>query len=98
MKDNKPEEFLMKRKRYGYGWIPVTWQGWLLILLQAAVVIIAATFLPAKPAHPTSGESLRYFIIVACAILTIVLVSIQSSPSPKWRWGKKPGDNPDEDF
>lgn len=88
----------MKRRRYGYGWMPVTWQGWLLLILQGVLVIVAATFLPAKPAQPTTSELIRFFIILACAVLTLILVSVQNSPRAKWRWGKKPGDNPDEDF
>jgi hypothetical protein len=29
------------RKRIGFGWRPVTWQGWLLILVIVAVAILA---------------------------------------------------------
>ncbi len=92
------KKYLMKRRRYGYGWIPVTWQGWLFLVLQAAIVVVAATALPAKQAQPTIGELVHFFLIVGFAIASLVLVSIQTSPSPKWRWGKKSSDNPEEDF
>lgn len=98
MKDGQSKKYLMKRRRYGYGWIPVTWQGWTMLLLQGVLVVAAATFLPAKPAQPTTSELIRFLIILVCAVATIVLVSVQSGPRAKWRWGKKPSDDPDEDF
>lgn len=92
------KKYLIKRRRYGYGWIPVTWQGWLFLILQAGIVITAATFLPHKPAQPTTAELVQFFIIFGLAVANLVLVSVQMSPTPKWRWGKKPSDDPDKDF
>lgn len=98
MVEKQNKKYLMKRRRYGWGWTPVTWQGWLLIGAQIAIILIAATFLPSKPAQPTLGELIAFFAILVLAIATIVVVALISSPKPAWRWGKKPGDNPDEDF
>lgn len=36
LKDN-PEGFWFKRKLYGWGWIPVKWQGWLVIVIGLAI-------------------------------------------------------------
>ena len=92
------KKYLMKRRRYGWGWIPVTWQGWLLLIFQFGIIFTAATFLPTKPAQPTAGELLRFFLILGFALATIVVISLLSGPAPKWRWGKKVSDNPSEDF
>lgn len=88
----------MKRRRFGYGWTPVTWQSWLFIGLQLVIIFAAATSLPAKPTQPTASELLRFFTILGASIGTIFLYTAQAGPKAKWRWGKKPGDNPDEDF
>lgn len=98
MNEKDHKKYLMKRRRYGWGWVPVTWQGWLLLAMQFAVILTAASFLPAKPAQPTISELVRFFLIVALTIGVLILVTIQASPSPRWRWGKKKSDNPDEDF
>ena len=94
--DNK--NYLMKRRRYGWGWTPVTWKAIVLIIMQIAIILVAATFLPSKPSQPTSGELIAFFVITALAIATITLFGLISAPKPAWRWGKKPTDNPDEDF
>jgi hypothetical protein len=88
----------MKRRRYGWGWIPVTWQGWVVILAQISIVFIAAFQLPPKPAMPTAAQLFNFLVTLVLAIGTLILVSWFTSPSPRWRWGKKDSDNPDEDF
>jgi hypothetical protein len=95
-KDDK--QYLMKRRRYGWGWIPVTWRAVLLIGMQIAIIFTATAFLPAKPVQPTVGELFAFFVIVALSISTIVLFGLISAPKLAWRWGKKSTDNPDEDF
>lgn len=96
--DEKDEKYTMKRKRYGWGWIPVTWQGWVFIFAQVGIIVIAATLLPHKPAHPSTDQLLRFFGIFGLAFLNLIIFSLETSPRPKWRWGKKSSDNPDEDF
>lgn len=88
----------MKRRRYGYGWTPVIWQSWLFIGLQLIIIFTAATFLPVKPMQPTAGELLRFFIILGASISTLLIFTYQTSPKPKWRWGKKPNDISEEDL
>ena len=97
MNDPK-KDYQMKRRRYGYGWTPVTPQSWLFLGLELVIILTAATFLPAKPAQPTLSELLRFLAILGAAVGTLLIYTYQTGPKPKWRWGKKPGDNPDEDF
>lgn len=97
MNDSK-EKYQMKRRRFGYGWTPVAWQSWLFIGLVLTIIAASATALPVEPEQPKLGELLRFFIIVGAAIGTLLIFTTQTSPKAKWRWGKKPGDNPDEDF
>jgi ABC-type multidrug transport system permease subunit len=42
--------------------------------------------------------SLLYFLVFGFAITNLILIATAISPKAKWRWGKKPSDNPDEDF
>lgn len=95
-KDSK--KYLMKRRRYGWGWTPTTWQGWVFTVFQIAIIIVAATSLPVKPAQPTTGELTRFFLIFGFSIINLIIISSQIAPSPKWRWGKKDSDNSSEDF
>ncbi|MEO7904693.1 MAG: hypothetical protein ABIR91_02775 [Candidatus Saccharimonadales bacterium] len=95
---NDRKKYIMKRRRYGYGWTPTTWQAWVLIGAQLAIILTAAMTLPAKPAQPSAGELIRFTIIGGSALTTIILISYLLGPSPKWRWGKKGTDNHDTDF
>src|SRR5262245_12007807 len=36
LKDN-PEQYWFKRRTYGWGWVPATWQGWLTLLIFLGV-------------------------------------------------------------
>ncbi len=87
----------MKRRRYGWGWTPITWQGWLFVFSQTIILLIAASQLSRKPIQPTTDQLLKLLAILICVSLTLFLVGYQTGPKPHWRWGKKVTDNPDED-
>lgn len=87
-----------KRRRYGWGWTPVAWQGWLSLALFLAIIIVSALTLPLRPFEPTSGQLLVFLMYVAGATLGLVGISFMKGPVPKFRWGKKPSDNPEEDY
>ena len=87
-----------KRRRYGWGWTPVTWQGWLSFALFLAVVISSIFTLPMKPHEPTSGQIIVFLMCVGGAVLALIGISFMKGPMPKFRWGKKPTDDPEEDL
>ena len=70
-------------KRYGWGWgLPVTWQGWIVILVWFAAVMggVVSRFGPRR--HPIG-------FLLFILIMTIVLVAIcyAKGEPPRWRWG-----------
>lgn len=90
--------YWFKRRRYGYGWTPVTWQGWLSVIGFLAVVVLAATTPEESPRGTDSSALLVYSGLIIIAVVWLVIVSSAKGPKPKWRWGSKPTDNPDEDI
>jgi hypothetical protein len=96
-----PTKYWFKRRRYGFGWTPTTWQGWL-ILVVYIVAMVAVALMMGVTGSNTYRHSLQFvepflFVFVVATIILIAILSAKS-PSPKWRWGKKDGDNPHEDF
>lgn len=87
-KQTPPQRLWFKRRRYGWGWMPVTWEGWLVTVIFLVTVLIAALRL--SPAY------LLPVIVVETACL--LLVCFAKGPTPRWRMGKRPTDNPDEDW
>jgi hypothetical protein len=70
-------------KRYGWGWgFPITWQGWVVMVLWLAAVVAAACLL--------AGRSLALYGI-AMLILSGLMIAIcyAKGEPPRWRWGDK---------
>lgn len=88
--------YWFKRRRYGYGWIPVRWQGWVSVV-GGILIIIGAAFTFASAPYSNEGLWL-YLTVVLTTVVLLLIVGATKGPKPKWRWGKKPGDNSKEDF
>ena len=90
----KTSKYWFKRKRYGWGWVPITWQGWLLF-----AVLIVGALLPAIYFDTDGGNiSWGFLVFLGVYIASFVYLVSRKSPKPKWRWGKTENDNPEEDF
>ena len=98
MNDDTNRTYWFKRRRYGYGWTPVTRQGRLVIMLFMAIVLSGSAVLGDTPKHTLSLEALIYVALLLISGLLLVFISVKKGPSLKWRWGVKKNDNPDEDF
>ncbi len=90
-------KYWFKRKRYGYGWVPSTWQGWFLLALYVMLLVLGGVFL-LRDETPATENIVVFFTVFIVATGTLLAVTHYVAPKPKWRWGKKPGDNPDEDW
>lgn len=98
MNDSTKRNYWFKRRRYGYGWTPVTWRGWVTIVVFLVVVVAgAAIILKDTPRNTFSSEVYTFLAFVAVATALIFAVSLAKGPKPKWRWGSRPGDDPRED-
>jgi hypothetical protein len=86
LKDN-PNGYWFKRKLYGWGWTPCTWQGWVMVLGYIAIVLTIA--LTADDTIPTEDAFLT--IIGPVIALTAILIAIcyKKGEKPKWQWGIK---------
>ena len=85
LKDN-PNNLWFKRKLYGWGWTPVKWQGWVVIL--AYILILFILFKDVDPEVNTFKENLIP-VFLLFIILTVILIGIcyKKGESPKWQWG-----------
>jgi len=96
LQDN-PEGYWFKRKLYGWGWTPASWQGWLVLLVW--VVIFVGEAVRISTVAISDGEVLLYFAPRALVLIGILLViTYWKGESPCWQWGlprnkKKEGEN-----
>jgi hypothetical protein len=96
-KQSKPE-YWFKRKRYGYGWTPVTWQGGATVVAFVVVVLAASIMMERVPEDDLARGLGVYVAVVVMALVMLLLVTVRKAPKGKWRWGAKDGDNPEEDL
>jgi hypothetical protein len=76
-----------KAKRYGWGWYPVTWQGWLVIGIYVFVNVY--TFLQVDEISLTAADSLINFFLPCVFFLSVLLtICYLTGEKPRWRWGK----------
>lgn len=74
-----------KRKLFGWGWTPVTWQGWLATIGYVALIFIFA----ASVDENSSVREYFFTFILPFILLTITFFRILhiKAPEPKWTWG-----------
>jgi hypothetical protein len=89
LKDNS-QGYWFKRKLYGWGWVPVRWQGWcvifLYILLILSLVLIRED---AIPGNPDSGSNFLTFALpIVVLTVLLIIVAYKKGEKPRWQWGK----------
>lgn len=85
LKDN-PEKYWFKRKRYGWGWTPARWQGWL--VLGVYIVALIGTTAGAE-VYKDDTELLIVKVIIPSLALTFLLIcsAWYTGEPPRCMWG-----------
>ena len=90
--------YWFKRKLYGWGWTPVTWQGWLTIL--AFIILLVWDYRRIAAGAASESETVLEFLPQAIImILILIIVSRLTGESPRFQWGfppKKSNEQEDE--
>jgi hypothetical protein len=74
-----------KAKRYGYGWYPCTWQGWLVIGLWLILFIQYIT--RATSATTARGVLVESTIPILVLTALLIMVAWGTGEKARWRWG-----------
>ncbi|MBP6005318.1 hypothetical protein KA531_00190 [Candidatus Saccharibacteria bacterium] len=96
--NNQENSFWFKRKRYGYGWVPATKQGWIIIISYISIVILGGISIEDQSDNQLTAEVLTYLLLVFLATILVIAISYKKGPRPKWRWGKASTDNSSQDW
>lgn len=75
-----------KAKRFGWGWYPASWEGWLVTIVYIGVILALAFSLDE---NSTDKEAL-FVLVLPMILLTITFIRIayRTGEKPRWRWGK----------
>lgn len=79
--------YWFRTKRYGYGWVPSSWQGWLVLALY--VLLSLFSFILVDAHSHSEGEMLVWFLpLFALLTLILLVITYKTGEKPQWRWGK----------
>lgn len=76
-----PEGYWFKRKLFGWGWVPVKWQGWLVIFIGIAI-LFSGIYIGETDDAP--GAALLGFLVMLALIL---FFGYWKGERPRWQWG-----------
>jgi len=82
------KEYWFKAKRYGYGWSPASWQGWLVMIAWVAIVVYCAN---RAEVLVQKDESLVWQVFIPITVATLILFRICFAKGEplKWHWGNE---------
>lgn len=77
-----------RNKTYGWGWYPATWQGWTVLAVFIALLVVNTLTLTAVP-EPTPTMLTWFFTREAVLVLLLLVVCYKTGEKPHWQWGDK---------
>lgn len=95
---HNPEGYWFKRKIFGWGWVPVAWQGWL-VTIGYVGLILALVFSREEsiPGNPDSGSNVLTFALPIVVLTTLLIfIAYKKGEKPRWQWGFPPEDERDD--
>lgn len=84
LKDN-PRGYWFKRKLYGWGWVPVTWQGWLVTAVYVALLIAFSSTI--DESSPPQEIMFTFFLPLTLMTVTLIRICYKKGEKPRWQWG-----------
>ncbi|MDB9944389.1 hypothetical protein OAD26_00110 [bacterium] len=85
LKDN-PKGYWFKKKAFGWGWVPVTREGWFITLGIIALIVWNAFRL--DPDTNTDPNALIKLISQTTAlVLILIIICFKTGEKPEWHWG-----------
>ncbi len=78
-----------KNKRYGYGWVPISWEGWASILVYAIAMAFVVRNIIALVAYDRFQGVWVAVSVGRVLLLTTALLVVArwKGERPKWSWG-----------
>lgn len=73
------ESYWFAQKRFGYGAVPVTWQGWLTTLVYLVLIAAIALEVP--------GHVLKAGLMLPLSAVYIYFIWTKTEGGFRWRWG-----------
>jgi len=73
--------YWFKRKLYGWGWVPIKWQGWLVVIISVAFFTLGISI---GETDDAPGATLIGFLIM---VTILIFFGYWKGEKPCWQWG-----------
>lgn len=84
--DSNPKKLWFKRKLYGWGWTPSSWEGWLITLVYLVLVVLFSLTIDEN--SPTKEIMFTFVFPVVLLTITFIRIAYNKGEKPRWQWGK----------
>ena len=84
LKDN-PQGYWFRAKLFGWGWTPVSWQGWLVTIIYIALIVFFARTIDGN--SPPREVAFTFILPLILLTLTFIRIAYKYGEKPRWRWG-----------
>lgn len=79
-----------KAKKYGWGWTPVSFEGWVLVTAYC-IAIFYIFFKIDSSSHSVSDTLISFFPILVLLTAILMAISYKTGEKPHWQWGDRSG-------
>jgi 8-oxo-dGTP diphosphatase len=76
-----------KRKLYGWGWTPSSWEGWLVTAIYLFVAIFIFRNID-QTSHSGSDTLIGFVLPFIVITLLLIFICYKKGETPKWQWGR----------
>lgn len=96
-RNRKPRKLWFRAKAYGWGWYPITWQGWLVTAIYALLFVLTCLIFAgwvgaAKTADADLRDALfgvlEFLAVIGLLSYSLFRICTRYGEAPRWRWGK----------
>ena len=81
------QSFWFKRKIYGWGWYPATWQGWLVTVIY--LLLMGSFALTIDESSQFKEVAFTFLLPVILLTVTFIRICYKKGEKPRWQWGKE---------
>lgn len=81
------EKLWFKAKSYGWGWTPITWQGWVVVGIFFVYAFSLASFI-GETFESRAGVT-SFLFLMFLGLVPLLAICYAKGEPPSWRWGGK---------
>lgn len=81
------EKLWFKAKRYGWGWYPVTWQGWVVVGVFLLYTFFLVSFI--GDTFESRAGATSFLFLMFLGLVPLLAICYAKGETPSWRWGGK---------